>query len=134
MEGFSVAAPPPTTFFFLRAALGAAILDLGCPGTPVGCLSVDSLLVLVASLELLLAPTVVVVRREVGCLSSGGLQSPFLVEGLGMDFAIGFVSREVGAWSLEQAPEAYREKTLIIILLLILLKSSYNLLLRELLI
>lgn len=97
LEGFSVAIPPTT--FFLRAALGAAILDLGCPGAPVGCFSVVSLLVLVASLELLLAPMVVVARREVGCFSSGGLLSPVLVEGLGIDFAVGFASREVGAWS-----------------------------------
>ena len=93
--GFSVA--PPTTFFFLRAALGAAILDLGCPGTlcTVGCLSVG--------LELLLA--MVVMRREAGCFSSaGGLLNPFLAERLGMDF--GFVSRELGACSLEEAPGA----------------------------
>jgi hypothetical protein len=113
VKGFSVAAPP-TTFFFLRAALGAAILDLGClpVSSPLcctlGCLSVVvSLLVLAASLELLLLVAMAVVRREMDCFSSGGLLSPFLVEGLGMDFD--FMSRELGACSFELAPEACME-------------------------
>ena len=98
-EGFSVATA--TTFFFLRTALGAAILDLGCPATlcTVGCLSVVSPPLVLGSLELLLA---IVVRREVGCFSSEGLLNPFLVDRLGMDF--GFDSRELGACSLEEAP------------------------------
>ena len=74
-----------------------------------------SLLVLaVNSLELLLAMdrvVVVVVRREVGCFSSEGLLNPFLVEGL--EVAFGFMSRELGACSLEAAPGACNDRRMV---------------------
>ena len=64
-----------------------------------------------ASLEPLLI-VVVVVRREVGCFSPAprGLLNPFLVDGLEMDF--GFISRELGGCSLQEAnaPEACSDK------------------------
>ena len=107
--GFSVA--PPITFFFLRAALGAAILDLSwpCPLCIVCCFSVVSPLVLAADgLELLLVIEVIVVKRETGCFSSEGLLNPFLMEGL--EVAFGFMSRELGACSLEAAPGACKRQ------------------------